>query len=166
MGVIGGGKLVLITRWAGHMPNRSQVSPFHHLMPAALWCRLKSNPLEFRVRLESDCHLNGDQRVKYFAYMVLCLTFSGCVTDSPAVHRDDTAKVRSLGEERAHKDLGCPSAKAGRPVRSVRMSDWGEPLYTEYRSWVEGCGKHVTYVIACHDDDECQFADTLSVYPE
>ena len=86
--------------------------------------------------------------------------------DSPAVHRNDAAKVQLLGEERAHKDLSCPSAKAGRPVRSVLMSDWGEPLFTEYRTFVEGCGKHVTYVIACHDDEDCFFAETLSIYPE
>lgn len=97
--------------------------------------------------------------------MLLCLSLTGCVTDSPALHRDDAAKVRSLGEERAHKDLACPSAKAGRPVRSVRMSDRGEPLFTEYRTFVEGCGKHVTYVIACHDDDDCVFGDALSIYP-
>ena len=100
--------------------------------------------------------------MKYLALLLLGWTLSGCVSDAPAVHRDDAAKVRALGEERAHKDLGCASAKAGRPVRSVRMSDWGEPLYTEYRTWVEGCGKHVTYVIACHDDDECQFSAPAS----
>lgn len=103
--------------------------------------------------------------MKHFVLVVLILALSGCVTDSPAVHRDDTAKVQSIGEERARKDLGCSSAKAGRPVRSVRMSDWGEPLFTEYRTSVEGCGKHVTYVITCRDDDECQSTETLSIYP-
>lgn len=103
--------------------------------------------------------------MKYLALLLLGWTLSGCVSDAPAVHRDDAAKVGALAEERAHKDLGCASAKAGRPVRSVRMSDWGEPLFTEYRTWVEGCGKHVTYVIACHDDDECQFSETLGLYP-
>ncbi len=119
-----------------------------------------------KVRLESAVPRPWNPLVKYFAFLLLGWTLSGCVSDAPAVHRDDAAKVRALGEERAHKDLGCASAKAGRPVRSVRMSDWGEPLYTEYRTWVEGCGKHVTYVIACHDDDECQFSETLGLYPD
>jgi len=104
--------------------------------------------------------------VKLLALFFVSVSLFGCVMDSPAVHRNDAAKAQLLGEERAHKDLSCPSAKAGRPVRSVRMSDWGEPLFTEYRTFVEGCGKHVTYVIACHDDEDCFFAETLSIYPE
>ena len=120
-----------------------------------------------------DCESHYNQRlifnrntiVKKLAFLFLSLWLCGCVTDSPAVHRDDTGKVRSLGEARAQKDFACASAKAGRPVRSVRMSDWGEPLFTEYRTFVEGCGKHVTYVIACRDDDDCAFSDTLSIYP-
>lgn len=104
--------------------------------------------------------------MKLFALLLVSVSLFGCVMDSPAVHRDDSARVRLLGEERAHKDLSCAAAKAGRPVRTVRMSDWGEPLFTEYRTFVEGCGKHVTYLIACRDDDACTFADTLSIYPE
>lgn len=101
--------------------------------------------------------------MKRFILLLLSWTLSGCVSDSPVIHRDDVAKVRLLGEERAHKDMACSSAKAGRPVQSVRMSGWSEPLYAEYRVAVEGCGKHVTYVIACHDDEECEFADTLGL---
>jgi hypothetical protein len=107
-----------------------------------------------------------DVTVKFIVVLLLGLISSGCVMDSPAVHRDDTARVKQLAEDRAHQDLACPSAKAGRPVRSVRMSDWGEPLFAEYRTWAEGCGKHVTYLIACHDDDACAFVDTLGRYPD
>ena len=79
--------------------------------------------------------------------------------DSPAIHRHDTARVKAMGEDRAHQELACPTVKSGRPIRSLRMTDGSEPLFNEYRLWVEGCGKHITYVIACTDDDDlpCQW---------
>lgn len=111
-------------------------------------------------------HYKGIPTVKPLAALFLSMALSACVMDSPAVHRDDTAKVRLIAEERGKRDLACPSAKYGRSIQSVRMTDWGEPLFTEYRTFVEGCGKHITYIVACHDDEECVFADTLSIYPE
>lgn len=97
--------------------------------------------------------------MKFTAFLLFGFLFSGCVTDSPALHRDDTARVKGMGEEKAHRDLACATVKSGRPIRSIRMTDGSEPLFNEYRVWVEGCGKHITYVIACTDDDDlpCQW---------
>jgi hypothetical protein len=103
--------------------------------------------------------------------MLLPILFSGCVSDSPIVHRDDTVQVKQLSEARARKDFSCEKAAAGRPVRSVRMTDWGYPLFAEYRVWVEGCGKHVTFILVCQEDDDqedetCRFSDTLEIRDE
>lgn len=101
-----------------------------------------------------------------FVYcLVLMLLVSGCVFDSAITRRDDSARVRAEGESRARKDFSCDRMVAGRTVRSVRMTDWGEPLFAEYRLWVEGCGKHVTYTLTCQEDEEvpCQFSDAIDV---
>lgn len=114
-----------------------------------------------------QCHGTQSERcLKTLIIVVAGFFMTACVMDSEILQRDDTARVRNLGEERAHADLACPNVKAGRPVRSDRMTDWGEPLFSEYRTWVEGCGKHITYVIACHEDDECVFSDTLGLHAE
>lgn len=82
----------------------------------------------------------------------------GCVMDEPVVHRDDSLRIKTLGEESAHADLQCSKVESGRPIRSVRLTEGSEPLFSEYRIWIEGCGKHITYVFVCRDDDDmpCQ----------
>lgn len=109
--------------------------------------------------------------MKLTASFLLAILFSGCISDSPIVHRDDTVRVRQLGEKRARTELACEKAVAGRSVRSVRMTDWGDPLFAEYRVWVEGCGKHLTYVLVCQEDEDnedeaCRFSDTIDIRDE
>ena len=109
--------------------------------------------------------------MKLTAPLLLAILFSGCLSDSPIVHRDDTVRVRQLSEKRARSELSCEKAVAGRSVRSVRMTDWGAPLFAEYRVWVEGCGKHLTYVLVCQEDDDeedetCRFSDAIDIRAE
>jgi hypothetical protein len=104
--------------------------------------------------------------LKRLLALLSLLSLTACVMDSPILQRDDTARARSLGETRARTDLSCTQVKAGRPIRSDRMTDGDEPLFSEYRTWVEGCGKHITYVIACHEDDECIFSDQIGLQSE
>ena len=122
-----------------------------------------------RVRIET--HPLLELILKLTVPLLLAILFSGCVSDSPIVHRDDTVRVRQLSEKKAHTELSCEKAVAGRSVRSVRMTDWGNPLFAEYRVWVEGCGKHVTYVLVCQEDDDeedetCRFSDAMDVRDE
>ena len=89
----------------------------------------------------------------------LSALIAGCAAD-PALLRTDNSKVaQAMTQQRAVVDLKCPGAEADWPLRGDRMEDWPDELYSEYQTWAEGCGRRVRYVVVCHADNRCAFAD-------
>lgn len=85
---------------------------------------------------------------------------AGCASDSALYVGDNSSLSQAMAQERAVVDLKCKEALADRPIRSERMEDWeDDPVYSEYKVWVEGCGKEINYVVVCRHGMACTFAD-------
>lgn len=91
--------------------------------------------------------------------MMVFLAVSGCVTDSDVIRGDHSAWVQRMARERGMHDLNCNSALATRPIRSDRMADRWDPLFSEYSVWVEGCGKSIRYQLKCEEENICSFSN-------
>lgn len=101
------------------------------------------------------------RRFQSFAPGVLTLVtlLTGCVSDTALLRTDNTPAAQAMTQTRAMADLKCREAVADRPIRSDRMDDWPDELYSEYTSWAEGCGRRVSYVVVCRNGNLCAFAD-------
>lgn len=100
-----------------------------------------------------------DLKMKAFNFLLLSL-LAGCATDSALYVGDNSSLSQTMAQERAVVDLTCKEALADRPIRSERMEDWqDDPVYSEYKVWVEGCGKEINYVVVCRHGMACAFAD-------
>ena len=92
---------------------------------------------------------------KIFTLTILFTFLAACMGNARVLEMDETAKAIEISEQQARLNLACPSAKAGKTLRSEHLTDAGEPLHSIYRVWVEGCGKHAVYEVMCNDDDLC-----------
>ena len=100
-----------------------------------------------------------DPPMKAFNLLLFSL-LAGCASDSALYLRDNSSLSQTMAQERATVDLKCRGALADRPIRSERMEDWeDDPVYSEYKVWVEGCGKEINYVVVCRHGTACAFAD-------
>ncbi len=96
--------------------------------------------------------------MKTFSFLILAL-LAGCVTDEALFRNDNSLASQAMAQQRAVMDLSCEEAMADRPIRSDRMEDWPDELYSEYKVWAEGCGSNVSYVVVCRSGNVCSFAD-------
>lgn len=85
--------------------------------------------------------------------------FAGCVSDTALLRTDNTSAAQAMTQKRAMAELKCREAVADRPIRSDRMDDWPDELYSEYTTWAEGCDRRVGYVVICRNGNLCAFAD-------
>jgi hypothetical protein len=99
-----------------------------------------------------------DTTMKAFFFMPLML-LSGCIMDSDLSRADYTDLAQEMTRQRAAIDLKCREAVADRPIRSDRMDDWEDGLYSEYFAWADGCGRQVRYLLVCRTGSACEFAD-------
>jgi len=103
--------------------------------------------------------------MKVFYYLpLLCL--SGCVTSSDLSRADYSELAQEMTRQRAAVDLKCREVIADRAIRSDRMDDWEEGMYSAYTSWADGCGRAVRYSVVCKSGSACQFADRFNRLPE
>jgi len=103
--------------------------------------------------------------VKILFIVLLGLSMSGCVFDQESVHRDFSIDSQAMAEQRSRVDLSCKNPKADRAIRRDSMTDWQDEIYSEYKVWVEGCNKRITYLIVCREDEPCRFADQIEIEP-
>ena len=78
-----------------------------------------------------------------------------CMGNAPVLEVDNTPRAIEISEQYARQVLGCPSARAGKTLRSESLTDAAEPLHSLYRVWIEGCGKHGVYRVICNEDEQC-----------
>lgn len=95
------------------------------------------------------------QRVPLLAFALL----AGCVADTALFRTDNSSAAQTMTQKRAVADLKCREAVADRPIRSDHMDDWPDELYSEYKTWAEGCDRQVSYVVVCRNGNLCAFAD-------
>lgn len=103
--------------------------------------------------------------MKVFYYLPL-VWLSGCVTSSDLSRADYSELAQEMTRQRAAMDLKCRDVTADRPIRSDRMDDWEEGMYSAYTSWADGCGRAVRYSVVCKTGSACQFADRFNRLPE
>lgn len=84
---------------------------------------------------------------------------SGCAAES-SLHRTDQSELaRQMTRTRAIADLACKTVEVDWPIRIDRMDDWPDELYSEYKTWAEGCDRRISYLVVCRGGNECWFAD-------
>ena len=102
--------------------------------------------------------------MKVFYYLPLVL-LSGCVTSSDLSRVDYSELAQAMTRQRAAVDLKCREVIADRPIRSDRMDEWEDGLYSQYKAWADGCGRAVRYDVVCKTVSACQFADRSNRLP-
>ena len=70
-----------------------------------------------------------------------------------------SAVAEAMAQQRAFTELHCKDVVADRALRSDHMLDWEDGLYSEYKVWIQGCGKQMTYLVVCRPEQDCLFAD-------
>ena len=91
---------------------------------------------------------------------------SGCATDSSLRRTDQSRLAQAMAQKRAVAELKCKEAQADWPIRSDRMDDWPDELYSEYKTWAEGCDRRVISLVVCRGDNVCWFADQTRPEPD
>lgn len=84
---------------------------------------------------------------------------SGCAAESSMHRTDQSGLAREMTRTRAVDDLKCKTVEADWPIRIDRMDDWPEELYSEYKTWAEGCDRRISYLVVCRGGHGCWFAD-------
>ncbi len=92
-------------------------------------------------------------------YSLPLLLLSGCVTSSDLSRADYSELAQEMTRQRAAVDLKCREFIVDRPIRSDRMDEWEDGLYSQYKAWADGCGRAVRYDVVCKTVSGCQFAD-------
>jgi hypothetical protein len=103
--------------------------------------------------------------VKIVFFVFVGLLLSGCGFFQETVTRDFSIDSQAMAEQRARVDLSCRNPKADRPIRRDSMTNWQYEIYSEYKVWVEGCNKQITYLVVCREDEPCRFADQIDIDP-
>ena len=85
---------------------------------------------------------------------------SGCAAESSLRRTDQSQRAQAMTQTRAATGLKCQAVQADWPIRVDRMDDWPDELYSEYKTWAEGCDRRVSYLVVCRGgNNECWFAD-------
>jgi hypothetical protein len=94
--------------------------------------------------------------MRHYPAILAALSLAACASGPPFVERmepDATAKAL----RRAQFELGCPSA-TGEVLNRQQLEPllFGGPTRAQYTIGVSGCGKRVTVVVLCSENnDQC-----------